>query len=79
VVVLVVVDELDDAPYAVACVIEEWQLSKILQRQVQGMSSAVHPCDVRVSAIRHESLSLKKARLAFIVNEGTYARKSALG
>jgi hypothetical protein len=53
--VLVVVDELNHVPYAAARVLEQWQLSNILQRLIQGMSSAVHPGDVRVPA-RHGSL-----------------------
>ena len=48
--VLVVVDEFDDVPYVVARVLEQRQLSKVLQSQIQGMSSAMHPGDVWVPA-----------------------------
>jgi hypothetical protein len=43
-----VVYELDDVPYILAGVLEERQLSKVFQCQVQGMSSAMYPEDVWV-------------------------------
>lgn len=53
---LVVVDEFDDVLHVLAGILEEWQLSNVLQRQVQGMSSAVNPRDMRVPAIHTRGL-----------------------
>lgn len=49
------IDELDNVPYASAQLLEEWQLPPVLQRQVKGMSSAMHPHDVRVPAMKYLS------------------------
>ena len=52
---LVVLDELDDAPHASAELLEERQLANVFQSQIQCVGSAVYPEDVREPAMRHDS------------------------